>query len=226
LNQKKKGISIRKNFKRLLKIRVEGRPSAPKAAGAKDKAPVHPKELASKPSSPTTGSPAQRVSTVSSSSPASISIKDALSRGISKTQPASRPVTKLREGEAKYTGVSNESYTAETVIAKLKEYAVVRRKSDRIRLAIANCTAELKADGKLIVRVSNQIQLDDITAVKNEMVNYLKRELKNSTLDFTTEITQVTTTKRLYTDTDKFNYLCKKNPVLEQLRQKFSLDFE
>lgn len=226
MNQKKKGISLKKNFRRLLKIRVEGRSSAPSAAGAKDKAPVHPKELASKPGSAPTGNSAQKVSTAQSSRPVSISIKDALSRGVPKTQAASKPLTKLKEGEAKYTEVSNEKYTAKSVIAKLKEYALVRKKSDRIRLAIANCTSELQDSGKLIIRVSNQIQLDDIAGVKNEMVNYLKRELRNSTLDFTIEITRGSTSKRLYTDTDKFNYLCKKNPVLEQLKQKFSLDFE
>jgi len=224
IESKKKGASLKKNFRRLLKIRVEGRPSAPKTAGAKDKAPVHPQQLAPKPSTPNTGRPAQTVPTTSS--PSSISIKAALSRGITKTQTTARPETKSKEAEVNYTGVQNQVYTTEAVTEKLKEYTIVRKKSDRIRLAVANCIAEIQKNGQLVVKVSNQIQYDDMIAVKNEMLNYLKRELKNSTIDFTMEIAQTETKKRLYTDTDRFNYLCKKNPVLEQLKQKFSLDFE
>ena len=112
------------------------------------------------------------------------------------------------------------------IVEKLKEYTIIRKKSDRIRLAILNCEAEIRQQGQLVIKVSNQIQVDDISVVKNEMVNYLKRELQNSTIDFIIEITQTVTKKRLYTDTDKFKYLCAKNPLLEQLKQKFALDFE
>jgi len=227
IESKKKGASLKKNFRRLLKIRVEGRTSAPKIAGAKDKAPVHPQKEAQKLASNPSEQTRQRVTTSSSPSPSSISIKAAMSRGIV-NRPAStpKPETKSKEAESKYIGVQNQAYTAVSIVEKLKEYTVVRKKSDRIRLAAASCEADVRQDGQLVVKVSNQIQADDLTLVKNEMVNYLKRELQNSTIDFIIEITQTETQKRLYTDTDRFKYLCKKNPLLEQLKQKFSLDFE
>lgn len=227
IESKKKGASLKKNFRRLLKIRVEGRTSAPKVAGAKDKAPVHPQQEAQKAVNKDAAKPQARISTSSSPNPASISIKAAMSRGItSKPTSSPRPEVKSKEPGASYTTNQNQTYTTEAVVEKLKEYTVVRKKSDRIRLAIVNCTAEIQDDKQLVVKVSNQIQADDIALVKNEMVNYLKRELQNSTIDFIIKITQTETKKRLYTDTDRFKYLCEKNPVLEQLKQKFSLDFE
>ncbi|MDE5421683.1 DNA polymerase III subunit gamma/tau [Ancylomarina sp. DW003] len=227
IESKKKGASLKKNFRRLLKIRVEGRTSAPKVAGAKDKAPVHPHQEALKAVNKDAAKPQARISTSSSPNPASISIKAAMSRGItSKLTSSPRPEVKSKEPGASYTTNQNQTYTTEAVVEKLKEYTVVRKKSDRIRLAIVNCTAEIQDDKQLVVKVSNQIQADDIALVKNEMVNYLKRELQNSTIDFIIKITQTETKKRLYTDTDRFKYLCEKNPVLEQLKQKFSLDFE
>lgn len=227
IESKKKGASLKKNFRRLLKIRVEGRTSAPKVAGAKDKAPVHPHQEALKAVNKDAAKPQARISTSSSPNPASISIKAAMSRGItSKPTSSPRPEVKSKEPGASYTTNQNQTYTTEAVVEKLKEYTVVRKKSDRIRLAIVNCTAEIQDDKQLVVKVSNQIQADDIALVKNEMVNYLKRELQNSTIDFIIKITQTETKKRLYTDTDRFKYLCEKNPVLEQLKQKFSLDFE
>jgi DNA polymerase-3 subunit gamma/tau len=150
-----------------------------------------------------------------------------MSRGIvSKPASASKQELKSKEADAEYTGVQNQPYTVESIVEKLKEYTLIRKKNERIRLAILNCEAEIRQDGQLVVKVSNQIQVDDTAVVKNEMVNYLKRELQNSTIDFIIEITQTVTTKRLYTDTDRFKYLCDKTPLLEQLKQKFSLDFE
>ena len=226
VESKKKGISLKKNFRRLLKIRVEGRASAPKVAGAKDKAPVHPQHEAQKAVSNPPSQTSQRVSTPSGPSPASISIKAAMSRGIVNKPSSPKQEIKANEADPKYTGAQNQPYTIESVVEKLKEYAIVRNKSERIRLAIASCESEIRENGQLVVKISNQIQADDISVVKNEMVNYLKRELQNSTIDFVIEITQTVTKKRLHTDTDRFKYLCDKNPLLEQLKQKFSLDFE
>ena len=228
IESKKKGASLKKNFRRLLKIRVEGRASAPKVAGAKDKAPVHPQQEVQQSANKASERVQARVSSSPASNPASISIKAAMSRGIV-DRPTSAPKRELksREAEVNYTSAKNQNFTAELVVGKLKEYTLVRKKSDRIRLAITNCEAEIREEAQLVVKVSNQIQADDLALVKNEMVNYLRRELKNSTVDFIIEITQAEETKkRLYTDTDRFKYLCEKNPVLEQLKQKFSLDFE
>lgn len=74
--------------------------------------------------------------------------------------------------------------------------------------------------------VSNPLQEDDVISVKNEIRNYLKKELNNSGINIKTEIIQIKTNKKMYTDSDRFNYLCKKNSALELLKQKFSLDFE
>lgn len=227
IESKKKGASLKKSFRRLLKIRVEGRASAPKVAGAKDKAPVHPKQEAQKSASKPSAQASQRVSASPSANHTSISIKAAMSRGIvNKPSVAPKQLVQSKEADTIYTGVQNQPYTAESVLEKLKEYTIIRKKSDRIRLAIASCEAEISQNGRIVVKVSNQIQEADISGAKNEMVNYLKRELQNSTIDFTIEITQNVTKKRLYTDTDRFKYLCDKNPLLEQLKQKFSLDFE
>ena len=219
IESKKKGASLKKNFRRLLKIRVEGRASAPKVAGTKDKASVHPQQEAQQPVQAS-----QRVSV--SSSPVSISIKAAMSRVVNKPASVSKQEKKAKELVQKDTESQNQPYTVESVVEKLKGYAKARKKSERIRLTIANCEAEIRQNGQLVIKVSNQIQADDISVVKNEMVNYLKKELQNSTIDFIIEIIQTTTKRRLYTDTDRFKYLCDKNPFLEQLKQKFSLDFE
>lgn len=148
-----------------------------------------------------------------------------MSRGI-QNKPIAVPKKEVQQDNFEEVGEQDKAYTVELVVEKLKEYSIVRKKSERVVLAIANCEPEIQEDGKLIIKVGNQIQLDDILAVKNEIVNYLRRELKNSTIDFTMEIIQNVTKKKLYSDMERFKYLCSKNPLIEQLKQKFSLDFE
>lgn len=120
----------------------------------------------------------------------------------------------------------SEPITQEKVEAKLKEYIVAKGKSDRIRLAVTVNKPKIKGPNGVVLMVSNPLQEDDVIAVKNEIRNYLKKELNNSEIQIETEIIQIKTAKRMYTDNDRFIYLCEKNPALGLLKQKFSLDFE
>lgn len=85
---------------------------------------------------------------------------------------------------------------------------------------------ELDEKNRVILRVSNPLQEDDVNSVKGEVQNFLRKELNNVDIELKIEIMQQQTTKKMYTDSDRFNYLCEKNPFLGVLKQKFSLDFE
>ncbi|PKQ66974.1 DNA polymerase III subunit gamma/tau [Labilibaculum manganireducens] len=155
----------------------------------------------------------------------SVSIKQALNSGISRTNIASKPKDKKAVSTIEaITG--SEPITQEKLEAKLKEYIIVKGKSDRIRLAITVNKPKIVGDDRVVLMVSNPLQEDDVVSVKNEVRNYLRKELNNSEIQIETEIIQIKTAKRMYTDSDRFNYLCEKNPALGLLKQKFSLDFE
>ena len=120
----------------------------------------------------------------------------------------------------------NEPITQQKLEAKLKEYIIAKGKGDQVRLAVTVNKPKISGPNGVVLMVSNPLQEDDIIAVKNEIRNYLRKELNNSEIQIETEIIQAKTTKKMYTDHDRFVYLCKKNSALELLKQKFSLDFE
>ncbi|WP_321316287.1 DNA polymerase III subunit gamma/tau [Labilibaculum sp.] len=156
----------------------------------------------------------------------SVSIKQALNSGIPRSNAASKPKDKEAVSIIDSVVVGSEPFTQEKLEAKLKEYITAKGKSDRIRLAITVNKPKIVGDDRVVLMVSNPLQEDDIISVKNEVRNYLRKELNNSEIQIETEIIQLKTAKRMYTDSDRFNYLCEKNPALGFLKQKFSLDFE
>ena len=64
-----------------------------------------------------------------------------------------------------------------------------------------------------------------INSIKPELVSFLRKELKNSEIEFTTKVTEHVKNKIIYTDKDKFDEMVKKNKSLKLLKQKFNLDF-
>jgi len=78
---------------------------------------------------------------------------------------------------------------------------------------------------QLVLEIDNSVQEDLINSVKPELVSWLRKELKNSKIHLVTHISQVEKEKIIYTDQEKYMEMLKKNPKLEQLKQKFNLDF-
>ncbi len=227
---KKKGLELNLNSKKLQKIIVEGeaisavvKQSEPQKVNGQTTQTVSDKGQAYQLKSESSNG----VAVASKSNFASsVSIKQAMNSGISRSNNASKPKDKKAVSKEEVVVAGNEPITQEKVEAKLKEYIVAKGKSDRIRLAITVNKPKILESKRVVLMVSNPLQEDDVIAVKNEVRNYLRKELDNSEIQIETEIIQIASTKRMYTDNDRFLYLCEKNPALGLLKQKFSLDFE
>ncbi|HEX3006952.1 MAG TPA: hypothetical protein VHO90_04990 [Bacteroidales bacterium] len=108
-----------------------------------------------------------------------------------------------------------------------KNYAEnLKTKEPRIYSTLAAYQPVLKADGLIEFPVNNPLQEDLIRSIKVNLLNYLKRNLNNNSLDIVTCITEKVEGNRLYTAEDKFDHMAKKNPELLKLKQQFNLDFE
>lgn len=79
---------------------------------------------------------------------------------------------------------------------------------------------------KLELEVDNSVQEDLINSIKPELIAWLRRELKNSEIELHIRITEKEQEKIIYSDTDKYIEMVRKNPKIELLKKKFKLDFE
>jgi hypothetical protein len=76
---------------------------------------------------------------------------------------------------------------------------------------------------------TNATDMDAFKEVRNELLGFLKKQLNHSQL--TLEIIEVaatdtSTAQKIYTNTDKFNFLAAQNPLLNDLRNLLGLDIE
>ena len=147
------------------------------------------------------------------------SIKDAL-LGKFKEEKIS-----VKEQHQIYTRADeNEEFTPDDL--KLKWDQFLTRLEDRQNLKSTLSTVpEIKKDFKLQLEIENSVQDDLVSSIKPELVSWLRKELKNSKIQLVTKITEKIKGRIIYTDSEKYEEMLKKNPKLALLKQKFNLDF-
>ncbi len=109
---------------------------------------------------------------------------------------------------------------------KIKWEQFTSRYEDRPNLkSTLSRVPEIQEDYKLLLEIENTIQENLIGSIKPELVSWLRTELRNSKIQLVTKITETTKGRIIYTDSEKFEEMVKKNPHLAALKQKFNLDF-
>jgi DNA polymerase-3 subunit gamma/tau len=86
---------------------------------------------------------------------------------------------------------------------------------------------KLRPDYLIEVSIENSVQEELLKEEKVILLTYLREKLQNYSIDIiAVENTQVDTRKRLYTSTDKFNYLAEKNPNMIELKRRLDLEID
>ena len=103
---------------------------------------------------------------------------------------------------------------------------LTKRYQDQIHLY--NCLSSMPEllDRNLVkISVENSVLQDKVRLIKPEIIGFLRRELKNSTIDVKVELLKATNDSRVLTDEQKMKAMIQKNPALSLLKNKFNLDF-
>jgi DNA polymerase-3 subunit gamma/tau len=100
----------------------------------------------------------------------------------------------------------------------------VDKKNRSLYTTLNQRTPELHPNFKLIFPIENGVQLNQIDAIKVDLVNYLRDHLLNYALTFETPIKKLASKKHIYTDEEKYKAMAEKYPLLEKLREKLDLD--
>ena len=148
------------------------------------------------------------------------SIKDAIAGKLDDDK-----LTAKEQHEAYTRADEEEDFTFEDLQIKWKEY--VDRLADRPNLqSTLSDVPEIEENNRLVLKIANSVQDSLINQIKPELVSFLRRELKNSKIQLLTRIEETSKEKLIYSDSEKYAEMIKKNPELDLLKQKFNLDFE
>ena len=84
-----------------------------------------------------------------------------------------------------------------------------------------------EGEDKYVMEVDNQVQIDYIQPTLSDLLDFIRRDLKNFSIMIRLEITNTPEQEVKYqTGKDKFAALARKNPNLHTLKNTFNLDIE
>lgn len=147
------------------------------------------------------------------------SIKDALAGKFEEEE-----ISAKEQHEMYSRADETEDFTEDQLKIKWEMYLKKLANRPNLQSTLSNIP-KLKENYQLLLDIDNSVQEDLINSVKPELVSWLRKELKNSKIQLVTHISKVEKEKIIYTDQEKYLEMLKKNPQLEQLKQKFNLDF-
>ena len=90
---------------------------------------------------------------------------------------------------------------------------------------LANRTFTLDENMTIHFDVDNDLQVEILNRMKQDLLDYLRKETKCNKLNIEATVSKEDTNKRtIYTMQDKLNFLIEQNPLLQQLRIKLGLE--
>jgi DNA polymerase III subunit gamma/tau len=88
-------------------------------------------------------------------------------------------------------------------------------------------TIELNETNLVILSIHNEAQKEILLNVKQEFLDFIRREIQNNTVGLEIKITEeITPTVKAYKPSDKFRLLSEKNPALLELKKRLDLEID
>ena len=79
----------------------------------------------------------------------------------------------------------------------------------------------------IILNIYNEAQKEILTAVKQDFLDFVRKELSNNTIRLEIKIeAEPTSNAKVYKPSDKFKLLAEKNPSLLELKKRLDLDLD
>jgi len=157
------------------------------------------------------------------SKPKSFRIKDAL-----KGNTPDKEETSDNVSEPDVKVILNKPFTSEDLTKAWLKFAAT--KSNKIRISQLLQTNIPKIINNKIIEIPavNKSQEDELHKLHDELLVFLKQTLQNTEISITIVLSEQRADNKTkpYTDIEKFQFLVKKNPNLQKLKDRLDLDFD
>lgn len=153
--------------------------------------------------------------------------------------PSLSPAANKEEAQTSGTPVNTDAapegrlpaqpFNQQQLLVFWNEYAAKMQAAGRANMHTLMTTFSpvLRDEFVIELKVVNKVQQDKFMEEKQDIMAYLRNVLQNYRLEINAVLHEnQDTRRRLYTSTDKFNYLAGKNPSLIELRKRLDLDID
>ncbi len=117
----------------------------------------------------------------------------------------------------------NEPFTPEQLKTHWRNFAATRDSPSEG--LILNREFELQQQ-TVLLRLDNQTQLTQLAEFKHELLEYLRKNLRNSQVQLQADVSVQEKKRMVYTNREKFEYLAEKHPLLNELKTQLGLDVD
>lgn len=119
---------------------------------------------------------------------------------------------------------SNSTFTKEELDKKWQTFADLQKKSGKDQAYVTLLEPYALEEKKIVITLSNEVLKITFDKIKSDLQGFLRTELKNKAIVLEAEVKETQREDMIYTNKEKFNYLAKKHPALEELQKKLGLD--
>lgn len=138
--------------------------------------------------------------------------------------------TEDQEKAKEYTSESRATFTEAEFENSWKEMILFLEKQNLsgwsiIGSALRGRKPIVDADFKIELKVDNKTQEEEVSLIRTEIHDYLRKDLNNGAIELILTIVRDKKEKKAYTNEEKFNRLAEKHPILLKMKKELDLDF-
>ena len=74
------------------------------------------------------------------------------------------------------------------------------------------------------ITLANHIEIDSLDKIRTELLSFLRDKLSNDNIDIVAEVSEEEKDRKAYTNSEKFEKLIEKQPLLKELKDRLGLD--
>jgi DNA polymerase III subunit gamma/tau len=125
--------------------------------------------------------------------------------------------------------VQNESFTFEELNFVWTQIAQGFKQANFINKYVMMNREISLVDSIVHIKVEGEVQIQQFNdSLKLELITQLREKLKNDSIDLSLDLIEgeVSDKKMIYTQSDKYEFLSQKHPILAEMKQRMGLDYE
>ncbi|MCL9967844.1 MAG: DNA polymerase III subunit gamma/tau [Aquirufa antheringensis] len=171
---------------------------------------------------PVQAAPVQVVSAETSPRPTSHGLRSA--KKVVSTSQAEHAAEVIAQGK-----VQNEPFTFEELHFVWTQIAQGFKQGNFINKYVMMNREISLVDSIIHIKVEGEVQMQQFNdSLKLELLGTLREKLKNDTIDISLDLIagEVSDKKMIYTQSDKYDFLSQKHPILVEMKQRMGLDHE
>ena len=119
----------------------------------------------------------------------------------------------------------NSEYNDAILFTAVKKYLKIKADEKQFQVVAMLTEQYLKFENqKLIVLLSNDAQHHLFDEIKQEFLDFIRKEIQNNNLQIETAEHTDNSLKKALSPMEKFNLMAQKNPLLKELKNRLDLD--